>query len=239
MVNTNSSRNFYYLTKSPGLLVISLTLIILFVLLYFLIPEINDFVKEAYRVLTSEDEERISAWVDTLGVWGPIFIPSAMVVQMFLFIVPSPLLMVISVLAYGPYFGSGLAVLSVLLAAAVGYWLGRLLGEAAVYRLVGERAEKKIEYYSERYGLWAVVITRLSPILSNDTISFVGGLIKIPFWKFLIATFAGITPLAAIIAYIGESNERLITGSIIVTAASITALVVYIVLDRINQKRKS
>lgn len=53
----------------------------------------------------------------------------------------------------------------------------------------------------------------------------------------LIATFAGITPLAALIAYLGESYERLITGSIIVTVVSVTALVVYIVIDRITQKR--
>ncbi len=219
-------------------LAVSISIILLLVVAYFSIPEFNAFMKEAYRVLTSENESRISSWVDELGAWGPLFIMAAMVIQLFLFIVPSPLLMVIAVLAYGPFLGAALAVFSILLAAAAGYWIGRGLGEATVYKIVGENTEKKIEGYAERYGLWVIIIARLSPILSNDAVSFVGGLLKIPFWKFLLATAAGITPLAVIMAYLGENNERLVTGSIIVTAVSVVGIVVYIIFDRRKQKKK-
>jgi uncharacterized membrane protein YdjX (TVP38/TMEM64 family) len=224
--------------KSGVPLAVSVSIIMLLAAAYFTIPEFNAFIKEAYRVLTSENESRISSWVDGLGAWGPLFIMAAMVIQLFLFIVPSPLLMVIAVLAYGPFLGAALAVFSILLAATAGYWIGRGLGEATVYKIVGENTEKKIERYAEQYGLWVIVIARLSPILSNDAVSFAGGLLKIPFWKFLLATAAGITPLAAIMAYLGENNERLVTGSIIVTAVSAAGLVVYIIFDRRQQKQK-
>ena len=55
-------------------------------------------------------------------------------------------------------------------------------------------------------------IARVHPILSNDTISFVMGLVRLNFWKFMIATVGATVPMLALIGYLGQDMQRLETG---------------------------
>ncbi|MFW5761135.1 MAG: TVP38/TMEM64 family protein [Cyclobacteriaceae bacterium] len=223
--------------QSKWSLIASLTVILGILAAYFFIDPFQQFIDEAYHVLTSENEEKISEWVSDLGALGPLFIILTMVIQMFLFVIPSPLLMVVSVLAYGPVWGVIISVASVLIASTIGYWIGRYLGVVTIYKLIGERKEKKLETYMERYGFWAVVVVRLSPLLSNDAASFVAGILQMGYTKFILATFAGITPLAVLIAYFGENNDRLKTGLIVITAISLVALIIYILIDKKKNRK--
>ncbi len=171
---------------------------------YFFIPEVENFFNEAWSVLTSDDEERIQTWVDGFGWLGPIVLILAMIVQMFLLVVPTILLMVVSVLAYGPIWGSLIIFASVFSASTVGYFIGAYFGDVIVSRIIGEKSEKKVKRFLDNYGFWAVIVTRINPFLSNDAISFVGGLLRMGYWKFIGATLVGIAPLTIFIAITGE-----------------------------------
>lgn len=218
--------------QSKWPLIISFILLASLVGAYFAIPEFKSSIDQAYQLLTSGNREKISGWVRRIGVWGPVFIALAMVIQMFLFVIPSPLLMVVAVIAYGPVWGAALSTFSVALASTVGYFIGRYLGESTVDKLIGHKKEEKIRFYIERYSFWAVCVVRLTPLLSNDAISFVGGLIRMGYWKFMGATLAGIIPLTALIGYFGESNQRLRNGLLWISVISFVILVVYIIYDK-------
>ncbi|MFW6371236.1 MAG: TVP38/TMEM64 family protein [Bacteroidota bacterium] len=218
--------------QSKWPLIISGIIIGAIILSYFIIPEVNRFFTEAYEVLTSEDEERISAWVDDLGVWGPLFIIISMTFQMFLLVIPSPLLIIISVLAFGPLWGSLLAILAIAVASTIGFFIGKYISQALIIKLIGKKKEKKLSFYVNRYGIWAVFITRITPLLSNDAISFVSGILHMNYWKFIGATIAGITPLVVLIAWFGQDNDRLRSGLTWISVISIIILVVYIIIDR-------
>ena len=211
---------------------ISLIILGTLVASYFIIPEFQQFLKQTYEILLSDDKQRISDWVSDLGWWGPISIIIIMILQMFLLIIPSPLLMVVAVLAYGPVWGALLSIIAVMCSATVGYWIGRYLGLATVQKLIGSKKEKQMEYYVERYGAWAIIITRLAPLLSNDAISLVGGILRMSYWKFLAATLAGIAPLSILIAYFGENNDRMKSGLIWTSLVSLVLFVGYIIYDR-------
>lgn len=217
--------------KNKWPLIGSITILIAAAISYFVFPEMEQFVNEAYHTLTSQNEERITRWVNQLGIWGPVFIIITMVLQMFFLIIPSPLLMLVSILAYGPFWGSVLSVAAIFIASTVGYFVGKFLSHLTIRKLIGEKKEKKLEYYVNRYGFWAVVITRLSPFLSNDAISFVAGIVKMTYWKFMGATLMGIVPLTILFAWFGENNERLKTGLIWTVIVSALAFVVYVVYD--------
>ena len=189
-------------------------------------------------MLTSDDEQRITQWVAQFGAGGPLLIILAMIAQMFLFVIPSVLVMIVTILAYGPVWGSALALTGVLTASSLGYAIGAYLGPVTVSRLIGDRTEKKIESYVQDYGLWAVIVARISPILSNDATSFVGGLLRMGYWHFIGATFVGILPLILGIAYLGGSIKRLETGLIWVSIVSLVAFVIYVIYDR-QKKRKA
>lgn len=236
MGNEKQSEN---VKQSKWPLIISLGIVATLVVLYFAVPDVKNFFKEAFNILTSGNNQRISKWIDELGFWGPFFIILTMVVQMFLIVIPSPLLMLVSVLAYGPWWGTLISVSAIFTASSVGYFIGRYLGEVAIVRIVGNKKEKQIEFYVKKYGFWAVIITRLAPFLSNDAISFVGGILRMGYWKFIGATLTGILPLAALIGYLGENWERLKTGLIWVSAISIVLFIGYVIYDRKKNPYKS
>lgn len=217
--------------QSKWPLYVSISLLLSLVACYFLIPSFKEFVNHAYDVLSSGNKKRISGWIDGFGFWGPVLVVVIMVLQMFLIVVPSPLLIIGAILAYGPLWGSLLSVASIVVASSVGYSIGRYLGEVTVGRLIGHKKEQKLEYYVDKFGFWAVIITRLSPLFSNDAISFVGGILRMGYWKFLAATIAGITPLVTLIAYLGENTDRLKTGLIWISAVSLLVLAGYVIYD--------
>lgn len=205
---------------------------------YFIFPGFQEGVNEAWEVFTSGDKQRISSWVSQFGYWGPVFIVLAMVAQMFLLVVNVVLLMLVAIIAYGPVWGSVIAVVAVLVASTAGYFIGRSVGQAGVTKLIGHKAEKKVTDFVDNYGLWAIFIARISPFLSNDAVSFVAGLAKMGYWRFIGATMAGIVPLTVLLAWLGENNQRLKTGLIWVSAVSLAVFIGYIVYDKYVRKNK-
>lgn len=213
-------------------LFISVVIILSLVLSYFFIPGVQGFLNEAWNTLTSNDNERIQNWVDNFGWFGPIVLILAMTLQMFLLVIPTIALIVVSVLAYGPVWGSVIVLISVFVASSVGYFIGRYFGPVIVEKLIGYKNEKKISVFIEEYGFWAVIVTRLNPFLSNDAISFVGGILKIGYWKFIGATLLGITPLAFFIAIIGDSTDQLKSGLLWGSVISLALFGLYIYWDK-------
>lgn len=215
----------------------SILLVVGLVLLYFFVPSVNDFANEGWEVLSSGDEKRVSQWVEQFSWWGPLIIVLAMIAQMFLLVVPTPLLMVVSVVAYGPWKGGAIVLLAIFCASSVAYAIGAYFGTPLIERLLGKKSEKKVEGFIEDYGFWAVIITRLSPFLSNDAISFVAGILRMGYLRFIGATMIGILPLTALIAYLGENNDRLINGLIWVSAVTLVGFIGYVWWDK--KRRKS
>lgn len=204
---------------------------------YFLFPGYEKFIDNAFEILTSGDRDRISNWVKGYGFWGPIVIVLAMVVQMFTLVINSVLLILIAILAYGKIWGSLLGLLSVIVASSVGYVIGRMIGESAIEKILGKSTEKKVYDKVSEYGVWAVVIARLSPFLSNDAISFVTGLVRMNYFKFMAATIAGISPLILLMAWLEEDWERLKSALIWVSAISLLGFAVYVFFQ--YRKKKS
>jgi uncharacterized membrane protein YdjX (TVP38/TMEM64 family) len=95
--------------------------------------------------------------------------------------------------------------------------------------------QQKIEHNVDRYGLWAVFITRISPFLSNDAISIIAGLLNLSYFKFMGATMAGIVPLTILIAILGKDFDNLINGLIWISIISIVGLIVYIIYNKKKQ----
>jgi len=213
-------------------LYLSIVIVVSILLLYFLVPSVNAFFKEAWAALSSGDEQQVSQWVEQFSWWGPLIIIAAMIAQMFLLVIPTPLLMVVSVIAYGPWKGGAIILLAIYCASSVAYAIGAYFGTPLIERLLGEKSEKKVEGFIEDYGFYAIIVTRLSPFLSNDAISFVAGILRMGYWRFIGATMIGILPLTALIAYLGEDNDRLINGLLWVSVVSLAGFIGYVWWDK-------
>lgn len=232
-------KNNSKIKKSKAPLYLSLVLIGGVFACYFLISDVKLFIDQAWEVLTSNDEQRTKKWVSDFGWFGPIILVLAMIVQMFLLVIPSIVLMVVSILAYGPIWGSLIILIAVYAASTVGYLIGRYFGETFILKLLGKSTQKKIETFIDSYGFWAVIVTRLNPFLSNDAISFIGGLLKMGYWKFIGATLVGILPLTVFIAIIGENTSSLKSGLLYGSILSLVVFGVYVYLDKRKKKSKN
>jgi len=222
--------------KSKIPLYLSLLFIIILVISYFIVPAVNQFLSEAWNVLTSDDEARIKSWVEGFGWFGPMIIILAMVVQMFLLVIPSILLCIVAVLAYGPIWGTIISFIAIITASTVGYSIGRYVGGGSILYLLGEKALEKVSLFLENYGFWAVTITRINPFLSNDAISFVAGILKMEYWKFISATVLGISPLLIFIAFMGANINSLKNGLLWGSIASILIFLIYVWWDKSAKK---
>ncbi|RRN77720.1 TVP38/TMEM64 family protein [Pseudoxanthomonas sp. SGD-10] len=219
-------------------LLISIISILLLVLLFFLNPTFNNFITEAYHVLVSDDADRINSWVQQFGLWGPIVIVLAMIVQLIFAFIPGVIIMVISILAYGPWLGSLIAMFGIVVSSTVGYIIGDYFGDLTVQRLVGEKSSEKIKEFVESYGIWTIIVVRMSPFLSHDLVSLIGGVVDMTYRRFITATIIGSFPLLLLIALFGTSLEALKPALIIGTIISIIVFVLYIILDKRRKRRR-
>ena len=220
------------ISQSKLPLYLSIGIVVSLVAAYFFIPSAQSFMDEAWNVLTSGDNTKIQQWFKDFGWIAPLILILAMVVQMFLIVVPTIALMVVSILAYGPIWGSLIVFVAVFTASTVGYSIGRYFGTGMVEKIIGHKTEKKVADFLEDYGFWAIFITRLNPFLSNDAISFVGGILKMSYRKFITATITGIAPLTIFIAVLGKSTQGMKMGLLWGSIVSLILFAGYIYWDK-------
>src|SRR5688572_24510771 len=94
-------------------IIIALSLLVVLAGCYFIFPGFKSAVNEIFRVLVEKDDKKIEAWVQRFGIAGPVVLILIMIVQMFLFVVPNILVMVVSIVIYGPVWGSLISLVGV------------------------------------------------------------------------------------------------------------------------------
>ncbi len=110
--------------------------------------------------------------------------------------------------------GSSLNPLLVGLATGAGSALGELTGYMAGYsgRGVIENQERyaQVQRWMARFGLWIIFVLSIIPNPAFDIAGIAAGAMRMPVWKFLLASLAGKTIKAALIAYLGAGTMRLL-----------------------------
>lgn len=217
-------------------LIISISILVLLVAAYFLIPPFKSGINEAYDVLTSKNEKRIQSWVEQFGMGGPIILVLLMVVQMFLFIVPNILVMMIAIISYGPVWGSIISILGVFASSSLGYFIGKQIGYPTLNRFISEKTFNTISSFIERYGAGAIAVTRLAS-LCNDSLGFAAGILRMSYHKYILATIGGITPLVVLLALYGR-NGKIEKALYWIAGATLAILIVYIFIDKRRLHKK-
>jgi uncharacterized membrane protein YdjX (TVP38/TMEM64 family) len=120
---------------------------------YFVIPSFREAMQDAFSALLNNDRETVQGWVEKLGVTGPVVLILAFSVQMFLFVVPNPLLMVVAILSYGPVWGSLIALAGVFCASSLGFVVGKSVGLVTIHTFISAKRIDSWTAFVNRYGL--------------------------------------------------------------------------------------
>ncbi len=124
-----------------------------------------------------------------------------------LLVVPVTVLIVATILAFGPWLGAVSALVGALLSAVTMFVLGRAIGKYRIQRLAGPRVGLLSRRITER-GLWAVLLVRLLPIAPFSMINLVAGASPVSLRDFILGTALGMSPGIVIMAtFVGRLEE--------------------------------
>ena len=153
------------------------------------------------------DQEALRELVEDLGAFGPIAIILLLASAIVFSPIPSAPVAIAAGAAYGVVGGTALTIAGACLGAVTAFLIARFLAYDAVRRW--EPVRRPLEWlergHSQNWLMAAVFLTRLAPFLSFDAISYAAGLTPLSFWRFLLATLAGVAPISLLLAYGGEA----------------------------------
>ncbi|AOX47809.1 hypothetical protein AB870_00235 [Pandoraea faecigallinarum] len=110
-----------------------------------------------------------------------------------LVMVPVTVLIVVTVVVFGPFAGAAYALAGTALGAVAGYGVGRSLGRDAVQRFGGQRLNA-LSRQIGNHGLLAMVVLRLMPIAPFTLVNLVVGASRIRLRDCLMGTVIGMLP---------------------------------------------
>lgn len=148
------------------------------------------------------DGRALQELVFGLGPAGPLAVIGLMTLAILISPIPSAPIALAAGAAYGHIWGTAYVLVGAELGALCAFGLARILGRDAVQRWVGSRLPKT--RLGSQHTLMALVFaSRLLPFISFDVVSYAAGLTSLAFWRFAVATLAGILPASFLLAHFG------------------------------------
>jgi uncharacterized membrane protein YdjX (TVP38/TMEM64 family) len=146
--------------------------------------------------------ETVERWVKQVGVLGPLLIVCLMVVAVVASPIPSAPIAVAAGAAYGHTLGTVLVAAGAEIGALLAFLFAKWLGHDALRKRFGNRLDMGL-LGSQNVLMMTVFASRLMPFVSFDLMSYAAGLTRLHFWRFALATFAGILPASFLLAHLG------------------------------------
>lgn len=179
--------------------------------------------RETGALTTILDADALHARVVQMGSWGP----AGIIVLMMLAILISPIPSAPIALAAGAAYGHGWGTVYVLLGAEAGavaaFALARFVGYETVHRWFGGRLS--IGLIGSQNALMGLVFaSRILPFISFDIVSYGAGLTVLSFWRFAIATLAGIAPTSFLLAHFGNEMGTGETNRVVFSVLALGSL---------------
>lgn len=154
----------------------------------------------------------------SFGWWGPVVFFLIYAIGPVIFL-PTSILSLGAGLAFGVWPGVLYILFGATAAAVTGYVMARLFGRS-VLKVDSYPWSKKLFTQMKQRGFLYVFVLRLIPLVSFDLLSYAGGIAKVKFKSFLLATVLGMIPGTLAYSFLGAS---IASGS--VTLIFIAALV--------------
>lgn len=188
------------------------------------------------------DSRKLHAAIIKTGALGPLVIIGFFIVAVVINPLPSAPIALAAGFAYGHTWGTVYVVIGAVSGAFIAFLIARLLGHDILYRWFGEKL--KVGLLGSQWGLAGMILVlRLLPFISFDIVSYAAGLTNITWWRFLLATTAGVIPASFLLAHFGsemESGDPARIGLTVLLLGFMTVIpvVVKVIVDKRRGKVK-
>ncbi|MEO2037311.1 MAG: VTT domain-containing protein [Martelella sp.] len=149
------------------------------------------------------DREPVARWVASAGPWGPLAVIGLMTAAVVASPLPSAPIALAAGAAYGHYAGAAYVALGSEAGAISAFLIARGAGRGAGERMLGDKRDYGL-LGSQNALTLTVFVSRLLPFVSFDAMSYAAGLSRLHFWRFALATLAGILPASFVLAHFGS-----------------------------------
>ncbi|HDZ37249.1 MAG TPA: TVP38/TMEM64 family protein [Marinobacter sp.] len=205
-------------TKVAGVLL----LLIVFAAIYWILLETGALATVTNKVALRE-------WIDQLGYWGPVGIIGLMIMAIVLSPIPSAPVAMVAGAVYGSFWGTVFVVVGAEAGALIAFAIARSLGYDVIHRWSRVRPVLNWLGKDRSQGTLMLIIfaSRLVPFISFDAVSYAAGLTPLAFWRFVVATLAGVIPAAYLITAFGGllmASESGLVTIVLILVSGITLL---------------
>ncbi len=177
-------------------LLLFVCILVAFIAIYFI------YFRGSLLTLIS-DSGQLQQWLQQMESAGPLLIIGLLTVAIVMSPIPSAPIALASGALYGHNLGTIYVVIGSELGAIIAFFIARLLGVDLLQKWFSVNPDKSL-IGSQNALMGIVFASRLMPFISFDVMSYAAGLTSLTFWRFALATFAGIIPASFLLAHFGS-----------------------------------
>ncbi|HEQ71667.1 MAG TPA: TVP38/TMEM64 family protein [Spirochaetia bacterium] len=166
----------------------------------------------------ANNPERITAWVEGFGLWGPIAFIGLQIIQVVIFIIPGEIPQIAGGMLFGVAGGIIYSTLGIAVGSTVNFYLARTFKLSFVETLFSrESVEKMQRFISSSRTVVVYFFLFLIPGIPKDIIAYVAGLSRIRFRLFILVSSVGRLPglLLSVLAGSALSEKNLLAAGIL------------------------
>lgn len=193
------------------------------------------------ELTAAEKVERLRQFFERFGVLAPLVYFVFVTVEVVVAPLPGLMLYAPGGILFGGFLGGLIALLGNVAGAGIACAVTRSFGNSWLARLLPAESLERVQQTLERRGSWLIFLLRLNPLTSSDLVSYAAGFTRIPVWKVMVATLAGMAPLCFAQAVLAESVLTAIPQLLypLLAACAVYAVAVCVVVRRLTLTSRS
>lgn len=193
---------------------------------YFHIPGLEEFLDAGINHLRQRNFEGLRQFILGYGLWAPFVSIALMMLQSLIPVVPGLVITITNAWIFGWQYGALYSWTGGLLGALLDFGLARWYGRLPVEKFVKTNYLTMIDVFIKKYGIGAIFITRLTPIIPFKIVSYGAGLTRMSPWRFAVATAIGQAPAIILYSILGQNITHHLRTTMVLTSLFITLGVV-------------
>jgi uncharacterized membrane protein YdjX (TVP38/TMEM64 family) len=211
--------------------------LIVAIVAYFYLPGVQEFFKCGVTYLWYRDFEGLRQFILDYGFWAPICSILLMTLQSLVPFVPGLAITLTNAWIFGWQYGAIYSWVGALLGACLDFAIARWYGRPVVEKFINGKYLKITDAFLRKHGVFAIFITRLTPIIPFKMVSYGAGLTTLSFYRYVIATAIGQVPAILLYSVIGQNLTRSIRATIIVASLLVAiGAIGYYLRDNIERR---
>ena len=182
----------------------------------------------------------VKNFILSFGFWAPIVFITVYTLRGTILVIPVGVMSLAGGLAFGKWLGTIYILIGATLGASLSFLIARYFGRKFIesFAWLHKGKIKSFDDGIEKNGFRMMLFMRLIPLFQYDAVNFGGGLSKVKFRDFFLATLIGMAPGGFINATLGSSLEKIISVQFFIALAVFILLMFIPTIYKAIKKRR-